>query len=194
MQDIRSIIICGVGGQGNVLATDIISSAIFLAGYDVKKCEIHGMSQRQGSVVGYVKFGEKVYSPVVSENEADFLIGFEKLESLRYLNFIKKNATVIVQNLEIPPISLIFGNEKYPENIEELFLQRTDNILLVETSEVLKELGNPKVFNTYIIGIFSIYLNEIEKKNWIKAIEDNVKKNFVEINIKAFELGRKYKN
>ncbi|MCX7821222.1 MAG: indolepyruvate oxidoreductase subunit beta [Brevinematales bacterium] len=189
MKQVKSIIVCGVGGQGNVLATDIISYALFLSDFDVKKCEIHGMSQRQGSVVGYVKFGEKVYSPTVAEGEADFLISFEKLETLRYVNMLKDNGVVIIQDIEIPPITVLFGGQKYPENIQEILSQRTKNFKLINTGEVLKNIGNPKVSNTYMLGIFS-NLIDISEENWLKAIEKNVKPSYLDINIKAFKLGR----
>ncbi len=193
MSKVNSIIVCGVGGQGSVLASDIISYTLFLAGFDVKKCEIHGMSQRQGSVVGYVKYGEKVYSPTISSNEGDYLISFEKMEAVRYINLLKNDATVLIQNVEIPPITVLFGNQKYPENILEILSERTKNVSLIDTSPILKTLGNPKVANTFMIGIFSRYLNDVNKEFWLKSIEKNVKPSYVDINIKAFEMGREYK-
>ncbi|MEJ5284938.1 MAG: indolepyruvate oxidoreductase subunit beta [Brevinematales bacterium] len=189
MSEVKSIIICGVGGQGSVLASDIISYALFLSGYDVKKCEIHGMSQRQGSVVGFVKFGSKVYSPTIAEGEGDYIISFEKLETLRYLNMLKNDSVAIIQDIEIPPITVLFGGQKYPENIEELLSQRTKKFKIINTGEALKTLGNPKVSNTYLLGVFSNLL-DIKEENWIKAIEKNVKPSYIDINIKAFQLGR----
>jgi indolepyruvate ferredoxin oxidoreductase beta subunit len=192
MQETKNIIICGVGGQGTILASDIISDSLFMSGFDVKKCEIHGMSQRQGSVVSYIRYGEKVYSPVISENEADFIIGFEKLEALRYIPLLKENSIAIVQDLEIPPISVLFGNAKYPEDFSEIMSKKTKNIYLIETKNLLKEFGNPKVFNTFMLGIFSKNIPQIKENFWIESIKKNVKKEYIEINLKAFEKGKNF--
>ena len=192
MQETKNIIICGVGGQGTILASDIISDSLFMSGFDVKKCEIHGMSQRQGSVVSYIRYGEKVYSPVISENEADFIIGFEKLEALRYIPLLKENSIAIVQDLEIPPISVLFGNAKYPEDFTEIMSKKTKNIYLIETKNLLKEFSNPKVFNTFMLGIFSKNIPQIKENFWIESIKKNVKKEYIEINLKAFEKGKNF--
>ncbi len=130
------------------------------------------MSQRQGSVVGFVKFGKRIFSPTIAEGEADFLFSLEKLETLRYINMLKNDGIAIIQDVEIPPITVLFGGQKYPENIEEILSQRTKKIKIINTSEVLKTLGNPKVSNTYMLGIFSNLLININ------------------VNIKAFKLGR----
>jgi len=192
MQETKNIIICGVGGQGTILASDIISDSLFMSGFDVKKCEIHGMSQRQGSVVSYIRYGNKVYSPVISENEADFIIGFEKLEALRYIPLLKENSIAIVQDLEIPPISVLFGNAKYPEDFTEIMSKKTKNIYLIETKNLLKELGNPKVSNTFMLGIFSKNIPQIKENFWIESIKKNVKKEYIQINLKAFEKGKNF--
>ncbi|MGC8765900.1 MAG: indolepyruvate oxidoreductase subunit beta [Brevinematia bacterium] len=190
MRETKSIIVCGVGGQGSVLASDIIANALFYSDLDVKKCEIHGMSQRQGSVVGFVKYGDKVYSPVVGKNEADFLVSFEKLESLRYISLLKNSSIAIVSNAKIQPISVIYGLEKYPENIEEYLKKKTSKLIFIDPDEEIKTFGNPKAINVYMLGILSNFLTEVKYENWIMAIENTVKKNFVDINIKAFNSGR----
>ena len=193
MQKTKNIIICGVGGQGTILASDIISDSLFMSGFDIKKCEIHGMSQRQGRVVSYIRYGEKVYSPVISENEADFIIGFEKLEALRYIPLLKEDSIVIVQDLEIPPLSVLYGNAKYPDNFTEIMSKKTKNIYLIQTKNILKELGNPKVFNIFMLGFFSKYIPQIKENFWIESIKKNVKKEYIDINLKAFEMGKNFK-
>ncbi len=186
----KSIVMCGVGGQGIVLASDVLSGALFKTGYDVKKNEIHGMSQREGAVSSFIRYGDKVYSPVVSPGEADFLIGFEKLEALRNKFYLIQDGYAVINSFEIPPTPVIMGTAEYPKEIEKNFSDVTKNVKMVNALEAVRPLGNVKAVNTLILGVISKEIPEISLDCWKKAIESFVKPNFVELNWKAFELGR----
>ncbi|MGA2142945.1 MAG: indolepyruvate oxidoreductase subunit beta [Brevinematales bacterium] len=186
----KSIVICGVGGQGIVLASDILSYALFKTGYDVKKNEIHGMSQREGAVSSFLRYGEKVHSPVVSPGQADYLIGFEKLEALRNLSLLRENGYALVNDFEIKPMTVIMGVSKYPEDIAGYFSLRSKHLRFVNALEAVKSLGNPKLVNTFILGVLSNVLSEIKQNTWKAAIGAFVKKGFEDKNFEAFEIGR----
>ncbi len=187
-----SLMIVGVGGQGSLLASKLLGNILTAEGYDVKVSEVHGMSQRGGSVVTYVKFDEKkVYSPIVTAGEADYIISFEKLEAARYVSFLKKGGKIIVNAQQIDPMPVIIGSAKYPDEIlDELknkgvFVDETDALSLAEKA------GSSKAVNIVLMGRLAKYLN-IKYDEWINAIENTVKPKFVELNKKAFELGYNY--
>ena len=187
-----SLMIVGVGGQGSLLASKLLGNILTAEGYDVKVSEVHGMSQRGGSVVTYVKFDEKkVYSPIVTAGEADYIISFEKLEAARYVSFLKKEGKIIVNAQQIDPMPVIIGSAKYPDDIlDELknkgvFVDETDALSLAEKA------GSSKAVNIVLMGRLAKYLN-IKYDEWINAIENTVKPKFVELNKKAFELGYNY--
>ncbi len=187
-----SLMIVGVGGQGSLLASKLLGNILTAEGYDVKVSEVHGMSQRGGSVVTYVKFDEKkVYSPIVTAGEADYIISFEKLEAARYVSFLKKGGKIIVNAQQIDPMPVIIGSAKYPDDIlDELknkgvFVDETDALSLAEKA------GSSKAVNIVLMGRLAKYLN-IKYDEWINAIENTVKPKFVELNKKAFELGYNY--
>ena len=183
-----NIMIVGVGGQGSLLASKLLGSLLVASGYDVKVSEVHGMSQRGGSVVTYVRFGDKVYSPVIAEGEADFIISFEKLEAARYAKNLKKTGKIIVNTQQIDPMPVITGNAVYPVNVlEELkgkgvFVDETDALALAE------QAGNVKSVNIVLMGRVAKYM-DIPYEKWISAIRSIVKPEFADINVKAFELG-----
>ncbi|HOK40507.1 MAG TPA: indolepyruvate oxidoreductase subunit beta [bacterium] len=182
---LTKIIICGVGGQGIILSSKILSEVALESGYDVKQSEVHGMAQRGGSVISHIIYGEKVYSPIISENEADILLGFEKLETARYINFLKKDGFVICNDLKLKPVNI----QKYPdEEINQLLNKK--NILFINALKYCEELGSTKVMNIFLLGVLSNYLN-LADDNYIKLIEKNVKEEFRKININAFIYGRK---
>jgi indolepyruvate ferredoxin oxidoreductase beta subunit len=187
----KSIVICGVGGQGIILASDILSYALFKTGYDVKKNEIHGMSQREGAVTSFLRYGERVHSPVVSPGEAEFLISFEKLEALRNIGFLKRNGFVLVNDLEIQPITVILGLSAYPADIREYISLYTTHLRVVNALEAVKPLGNTKLVNTVILGFLSNFLSEISLRTWKQAIRTFIKKGYESKNFEAFEIGRK---
>ena len=187
---VTNILLVGVGGQGILLASEILSEAFMLAGFDVKKSEIHGMSQRGGSVVSHVRYGDRVYSPIVPEGEGDILFGFELLETFRYLNLLKKGATVVANDLCIPPPSVLSGKDSYPENLAERIRSLHPDFLLVDGMKLAKGAGNVRAANTALLGAVSKRL-DIPEEVWMKAIEKLVPSKAFEVNRKAFLAGRK---
>ncbi|MEO0094404.1 MAG: indolepyruvate oxidoreductase subunit beta [candidate division WOR-3 bacterium] len=188
---VTSIIICGVGGQGILLSSDILCTSAFLSGYDVKKSEIHGMAQRGGSVITHVRFGKKVYSPLVEEGNADFILAFEKLEALRYSYFLKENGIVIVNDLQLPPMSVLTGAKEYPADIIEI-LSKFATVDIIPAQEIALKLGNVRVANVVLLGRLARHL-KFPDEIWIDAIKENVKAQYLDLNIKAFEQGKIFK-
>ena len=187
-----NIMIVGVGGQGSLLASKLLGNLLVDEGYDVKVSEVHGMSQRGGSVVTYVRFGEKVYSPIVTAGEADFIIAFEKLEAARYAPYLKADGRIIVNTQEIDPMPVIIGAAEYPK---EVLSELCDKGLAVEALDALTpaiEAGSAKAVNIVLMGKFAKHF-DIPKEKWIAAIENTVKPKFIEMNKKAFVLGREAK-
>jgi indolepyruvate ferredoxin oxidoreductase, beta subunit len=186
---VTNILLVGVGGQGILLASEILSEAFMLAGFDVKKSEIHGMSQRGGSVVSHVRFGREVFSPTVPEGEGDILFGFELLETCRYLPLLKPGAAVIANDLRIAPPSVLLGQEPYPTDLPQRIAAKHPDFLLVDGQKLASEAGNPKAANTVLLGAVSKRL-EIAEEHWMAALEKMVPKKALEVNIKAFGMGR----
>ena len=187
--DITNILLVGVGGQGILLASEILSETFMLAGFDVKKSEIHGMSQRGGSVVSHVRFGSQVFSPIVPEGEGDILFGFELMETCRALPLLHPGARVIANDLQIPPPAVISGQQTYPQDLPEIIRERFPDFLLVDGQHLAEQAGNPRTANTVLLGAVSRRL-EIDTAFWQQALEKMVPKRFLEENLKAFELGR----
>jgi indolepyruvate ferredoxin oxidoreductase beta subunit len=186
---VTNILLVGVGGQGILVASEIIAEALMLAGFDVKKSEVHGMAQRGGSVVSHVRFGEKVYSPIIPEGEADILVGFELLEAYRYLPLLKADGKIVVNNLKINPPIVSIGQEDYPEGLPEKIKNIFPGGTLIDGLALAKMAGNVKTVNTVLLGALS-RLSGIEEKFWLSAIERMVPGKTLEVNGKAFELGR----
>lgn len=187
MKDIN-ILIVGVGGQGTLLASKLMGKIYIDSGYDVKVSEVHGMSQRGGSVVTYVRFGEKVYSPVIAEGEADFIVSFEKLEAARHAKCLKKGGTIVVNTQTIDPMPVITGDAAYPEGVLEELKAKGISVDDIDALSLAAEAGNAKSVNIVLMGRLSKYF-DIAHEKWLAAIEKCVKPQFVEINKKAFELG-----
>lgn len=183
----KNIMIVGVGGQGTLLASRILGGITLQAGFDVKISEVHGMAQRGGSVVTYVRYGDQVAEPIVEEGCADVLIAFERLEALRYAHFLKKDGVIIVNDQRMDPMPVAIGMAKYPENIIEE-LKKKYRVVSVNAQEVALSLGNARVFNTVIMGVTAKRM-DFAKEDWIKIIEETVPAKTVEINKKAFEAG-----
>ncbi|HHX55392.1 MAG TPA: indolepyruvate oxidoreductase subunit beta [Clostridiales bacterium] len=183
----KNIMIVGVGGQGTLLTSRVLGGVILEAGFDVKLSEVHGMAQRGGSVVTFVRFGQKVAEPIVEEGRADVLIAFEKLEASRYAHFLKKDGVLIVNDQRIDPMPVIIGAAKYPNNIIEK-LEEKYNVIKVDAIEEAKKIGNTRTFNIIILGIAARHM-EFSKEEWLKVIEETVPQKTIEINKKAFELG-----
>jgi len=186
---VTNILLVGVGGQGILLASEILSETFMLAGYDVKKSEIHGMSQRGGSVVSHVRYGQEVFSPLVPEGEGDILFGFELMETYRYLPLLKKGGAVVVNDLEIPPSSVLMGQENYPEGLAEKIREQFPDFLLVDGQGLAREAGNLRAANTVLLGAVSRRL-DIAEPYWMQALEKMVPSKALEVNRKAFQLGR----
>jgi len=189
IDSITNILLVGVGGQGILLASEILAEAFMIAGFDVKKSEIHGMSQRGGSVVSHVRFGKKVFSPVVPEGEGDILFGFELLETCRYLNLLRPGAKIIANDFRILPPSVLLGKERYPENLQAAIAARFPDFQLVDGLKIATESGNPRVANTVLLGAVSKHL-QLENSTWQKALQKMVPAKALDINLQAFAAGR----
>lgn len=187
MADTKNIMIVGVGGQGTLLTSRILGGITIAAGYDVKLSEVHGMAQRGGSVVTFVRYGENVAEPIVEEGQADILIAFERLEALRYAHFLKKDGVIIVNDQRIDPMTVVTGAAQYPEGIIEGLLEKYRVVSVDAMGEALK-LGNSKVFNTIILGVAAKNM-DFDKEAWIEVIKDTVPPKTIDINLEAFEKG-----
>lgn len=183
----KNIMIVGVGGQGTLLTSRILGGITIHAGFDVKLSEVHGMAQRGGSVVTFVRYGEKVTEPIIEEGQADVMIAFERLEALRYAHFLKKDGVMIVNDQRIDPMPVVIGAATYPENIIET-LAAEHKVLTLDAMKEAKKLGNPKVFNIIVLGVAASHM-DFSKEDWMEVIEKTVPPKTIEINKKAFEVG-----
>ena len=184
----KAIMIVGVGGQGTLLASRILGSALLSQGYDVKVSEVHGMSQRGGSVVTYVKYGEKVYSPVIGEGEADLSLAFEQLEAARWLSCLKPEGKVVVNVQQIDPMSVVIGDCEYPTDVLSAVKATGVEVQPLDALPLAVEAGSPKAVNVVLIGAMA-RSTDIPKDIWLDAVKACVPQKFLELNIKAFELG-----
>ena len=182
------IVICGVGGQGIILASDILSLVAMEEGYDVKKSEVHGMAQRGGSVVSNCIFGEKVYSPLIGLGEGDILLAFEKLEALRGLPYLKRDGKLIVNEYEWLPITVASGDTKYPENIIETLKKELKDLVCVDGVKIATTLGNIRTTNIVLLGVLAKFL-PFKEKTWLSVIEKRFPQKWVEVNKNAFQKG-----
>nr|WP_300093093.1 indolepyruvate oxidoreductase subunit beta [Sedimentibacter sp.] len=184
----KSILLVGVGGQGTILASKLLTIGLMEAGFDVKMSEIHGMSQRGGSVSSQVRYGEKVESPVIELGGADILISFEKMEALRYLNFLKPDGKVVVNDYELNSMPILSGKAEYPLNAVEV-LKSKAKTTVIDAAYEAEKIGNSKVMNIILLGTI-IKAMGLEEIDWVKILKDNIKPNLVDINIKALETGK----
>lgn len=185
----KSIMIVGVGGQGSLLASRLLGNVLLAQGFDVKVSEVHGMSQRGGSVVTYVKYGDKVYSPVIEQGEADAVISFEQLEAARWLPYLKKGGHLITSIQKIDPMPVITGAMEYPEDIIKKISDLGVDIIAVDALKLAEEAGNSKASNVVLMGVVSTKM-DFDDRLWQDAIEQCVPEKFLELNKKAFELGK----
>lgn len=188
----KNVIFAGVGGQGVILASKILMEVAMNAGYDVKESEVHGMAQRGGSVDCNVRYGEKVYSPLIPREEADFIVSLETLEVLRKLDYLAPGGKLIVNREQVNPAPVETGTMKYPSDIEEWVGKNVKKAVFVDTGPILKEVGTKKALNIVMLGILSKDL-EFTQEQWEAAIRSLVKEKFLEMNLKAFTMGREYK-
>jgi indolepyruvate ferredoxin oxidoreductase beta subunit len=186
-----NILIAGVGGQGVVLASDILGDVALEGGADVKKTDTLGMAQRGGSVVTYLRIGEKVASPLIGEGEVDIMLGFEKAEAARWTGFLKQSAVALVNDLAIPPLSVSLGSASYPDNeaIVHILRRRTEKVWLMDGSAKAAEIGNPKVLNIFMLGALSVFM-PFDADLWIKVLSQRLPSKILSINLTAFEKGR----
>ncbi|WP_010293050.1 indolepyruvate oxidoreductase subunit beta [Clostridium senegalense] len=188
MKDVKSILFIGVGGQGTILASKILSEGLLRHGYDVKMSEVHGMAQRGGSVTTQVRFGEKVYSPLIEEGKADVVVAFEKSEALRALPFLKEGGYLVVNEYEIHPVPVLIGEEKYPEDVIGELKKRVEKLVVLNAANIAEELGNIKAQNVVLLGALlkALDLREID---WEEVVSTLVPQKAVELNKKALKLG-----
>lgn len=185
----KNIMIVGVGGQGSLLASKMLGQLLLSQGYDVKVSEVHGMSQRGGSVVTYVRYGEKVYSPIIDKGTADFIISFEKLEAARWVPYLKKGGKIIMSTQEIDPMPVIIGAAQYPENLVEKMKEAGADVDAIDALDLAMQAGSSKAVNLVLMGRLSKYFDATEEA-WMNALEACVPAKFLELNKKAFSLGR----
>lgn len=184
----KNIMIVGVGGQGSLLASKLLGRLLVDEGYDVKVSEVHGMSQRGGSVVTYVRYGKKVYSPIIEEGEADYIVSFEKIEAARWLSCLKKDGKIIVNTQQIDPMPVIIGAAQYPADALEKMSEKGAFVDALDALSLANEAGSSKAVNIVLMARLAKYF-DISYDKWIEAIEKTVNPKFVELNKKAFELG-----
>ena len=189
MNQTKNIMIVGVGGQGSLLASKLLGRILLTKGYDIKVSEVHGMSQRGGSVVTYVRFGEKVYSPIIDKGEADFIVSFELLEAARYTEYLKKGGKIITNTQKINPMPVIIGAAEYPENLAQKMADLGIDIDAIDALSLAEQAGSAKAVNLVLMGRLSKFFDFTEEE-WLGAIEQSVPARFLEMNKTAFSLGR----
>ncbi len=186
-----SVMIVGVGGQGTLLASRLLGNAVISEGYDVKVSEVHGMSQRGGSVITYVRYGDKVYSPIIEKGEADLILSFELLEAARYLPYLKKGGRLIVNTQQIDPMPVVTGQATYPDGVLDMLRSKAD-VTAVDALSLAVEAGSAKAVNVVLMGVAAQSLG-IGKPVWEQVVADTVPPKFRELNLKAFDLGYAHK-
>lgn len=188
---VKSILFIGVGGQGTILATKILSKGLMEKGYDVKMSEIHGASQRGGSVTTQLRYGDKVYSPIIGKGEADLVVAFEKSEALRALPFLKVGGRVIMDTKEINPLAVSIGEAEYPSNAPEVLQEVTGNVKVVPGAEIAEKLGNPRSQNIVLLGTLAREL-ALDDIDWEELVKTSVPPATVELNLAGFRAGYSY--
>jgi indolepyruvate ferredoxin oxidoreductase, beta subunit len=188
----KSIVICGVGGQGVLTASDLLSDVLLDAGFVVKKSEVHGMSQRGGDVISTIRFGDAVYSPISANGETDYVLAFEKLEALRNVNFLSTGGVMMVNDFCWEPVPVAAGLEKYPDNIETTLKQYAAELIMIPATAKAIELGNERATNVILIGLLASRM-EISKDLWLNVVKRKVPAKMIDLNIKAFEYGYSFR-
>lgn len=188
----RTILLVGVGGQGTILAAKVLAQVGLNMNMDVKMSEIHGMAQRGGSVVTQIKIAEKVYSPLIENGEADDIISFEKLEAQRYLPLLKENGSIVYNDQEIAPMPVVIGTAQYPADIEEALLKYTANVRKIPAHLLAAELGNQRAVNILLLGTVAATWQDTPKQVWLDALKTVIPARYLELNLKAFEVGYQY--
>lgn len=192
MKPTLNVLMVGVGGQGTVMGSDILSDAALVEGFDVKKSDALGMSQRGGSVVSHVRLGSEIFSPIVKKGDADILVGFEKLEAARWASYLRRDGLAIINNQAIPPFSVSSGSEKYPpdESVLGLLRAQTPRVHLVEGVALAQQAGSAKALNAAMLGFLSIFMDVIRKTTWVECLTRALPSKLLAMNLEAFENGR----
>ena len=190
MEQTKNIMIVGVGGQGSLLASKLLGRLLCNEGYDVKVSEVHGMSQRGGSVVTYVRYGDRVDSPIIDKGEADFIVSFEKLEAARWESCLRPGGVIVVNDQETDPMPVITGAATYPHGVLDTMQEKGVRVDALDALMLAREAGSSKAVNIVLMGRLSTYFSDIPEEKWLEAIEQIVKPAFVELNKAAFKLGR----
>jgi indolepyruvate ferredoxin oxidoreductase beta subunit len=188
----KSILICGVGGQGILTASDLLSDVLLRAGFQVKKSEVHGMSQRGGDVISTVRYGDEVFSPLPALKETDYVLAFEKLEALRNVNYLAEGGIMLVNDFEWMPLPVAAGLEKYPQDIVERLRALAGELVLIPATRLASELGNDKASNVVLIGLLASRM-EIDAKLWLEVLRQKVPPRFLDLNLKAFDAGYRFR-
>ncbi|HBH87574.1 MAG TPA: indolepyruvate oxidoreductase subunit beta [Syntrophaceae bacterium] len=188
-KEVKSILLAGVGGQGVLRASDVLCLVVMEVGMDVKKSEVHGMAQRGGCVTSHVRYGKKVYSPIAKKGDVDILVSFEKLEALRYLDFLKPHCAIIINEKELYPPSVNLGDAHYPDNIIEIIKNSFKFVKIVNAGDIALEAGDIRAENTALLGVLSQYL-KIDLSLWEKVIHTSFPEKAIAANLKAFHMGR----
>jgi indolepyruvate ferredoxin oxidoreductase beta subunit len=191
VKDVNFLLV-GVGGQGTLLASNVLAHVGVRAGFDVKKAEVHGMAQRGGSVSSHVRWGEKVHSPLIGQGEVDYLVAFEKLEALRYVNMLRPGGTAIVGEMRIPPLSVSSGDDVYPddEEVRRILGQVTDDLHFIPSLRLAEEAGNGRAHNIVVLGVLSNVVAQVPPDIWLEVIAERVPKKYIEVNRRAFLAGK----
>lgn len=189
MSDVRSILLVGVGGQGTILVSKLLTQGLIRAGYDVKMSEVHGMAQRGGSVSTQVRYGKKVYSPIIGEGSADVLVAFEKMEAVRYANFLKPDGIAVINNYEIPSLPVAIGAAQYPDGCIEA-MEKTFKTISFDAAEVAQRVGNPRTMNVVLLGalVHAFGMTDID---WEQVLRDNLPAKVLDVNLCALREGMK---
>jgi len=187
---VKNIMLVGVGGQGTILTSKILSKGFVENGYDVKMAEIHGMSQRGGTVTTQIRYGGKVYSPVIEKGTVDIIVAFEKTEALRFLDYLRKGGILVINDYEIKPITVATGMTKYPQNVLSAYEKAVENVHFINANKIAEDIGNSKVMNIVLLGnlVKMLHLDNID---WKKLITEFVPERAIDLNLKAFEEGYK---
>jgi indolepyruvate ferredoxin oxidoreductase beta subunit len=188
--DVKSILLAGVGGQGILRASDILCHVMMEAGLDVKKSEVHGMAQRGGCVTSHVRYGKKVYSPIARKGDVDILVSFEKLETIRYLDFLKPGGGIIISEREIYPPSVNLGDAAYPDNVIEIVRKIFKTMQVVNANNMALRAGDVRTENTALLGVLSSYLRQFDISLWETVIRRSFPEKAIAVNLKAFHMGR----
>ncbi len=188
MCNVKSILFVGVGGQGTILASKVLTEGLLKHGYDVKMSEVHGMAQRGGSVSTQVRFGKKVYSPLIEKGDVDVIVSFEKSEAARWISYLKKDGYLVVNDYEIHPVPVLIGQEEYPQNVNEKLKETVENTIVVNATKIAEELGNIKAQNVVLLGALIKALN-LEDIDWNGVLETAVPPKALELNKKALQKG-----